>query len=94
MASSSFAGANQPLSSSSSSPSRRFGQFPPAPRGVRVVSVFSEPQPSPTPDNPVTLKPEARSLPPWGLWLLGFTVILGLVFAAIISARFWNQLPI
>jgi hypothetical protein len=94
MASSSFAGTNQPLSSSSSRPARRLGQFPPVPKSVRVVSVFSEPQPSPTLDSPATLKPESHSGLAWALWLLGFTVILSLILAAIFGASFWNQLPI
>jgi len=90
----SYAGANQPLSSSSSSPARRLGQFPPAPKSVRVVSVFSEAQPMRTAERPASAKPQMRSALPWAFWLLGFTVISGLALAAIFGTRFWNQLPI
>lgn len=90
----SYAGANQPLSSSSSSTARRFGQFPPVPRSVRVVSVFSEAQPTCPVEIPANANPEVRSGPPWALRFLGFTVILGLVLAAIFGARFWYQPPI
>jgi hypothetical protein len=90
----SYAGTNQPLSSSSSGPARRLGQFPPVPKSVRVVSVFSEAQPVRAIESPATSKPERCSALPWALWFLGFTVILGLVLTALFGARFLNQLPI
>lgn len=92
MASSSFAGANQPLSSPSSSPSRRLGQFPPVPKSVRVLGVFSHDQPERAPER--LGGPDAqsnRTASRW-LWALGFTVILGLVFAAIFGARLGDYL--
>lgn len=94
MASSSFAGANRqpiPTTSSSSGRARRLSQFPPVPKSVRVVSVFSEPQPSSTPGSPMSPQPEAGPSAAWPLWLLGFIVILGLAAMAFARAQFWNQ---
>lgn len=66
MASSSFAGANhQPVPNSSSGRARRLSPFPPAPKSVRVVSVFSEAQPSVTPDSPASPKPETHQAGSW-----------------------------
>jgi hypothetical protein len=90
----SYAGANKPVSNSRSSSARRLGQFPPVPKSVRVVSVFSEAQPVRPVESPASATPETRSVPPWALWLLGLTVISGLTIAALFGARFWNQLPI
>lgn len=90
----SYAGANRqpiPHANSSSSSARRRGQFPPVPKSVRVVSVFSEAQPSPTPDSPASPQPEAAPSAAWPLWLLGFIVILGLAAMAFARAQFWNQ---
>jgi hypothetical protein len=90
----SYVGANEPLSSSGSKPARQLGQFPPAPKSVRVVSVFGEAQPVRTVESPTTVKPEVRFVRLWALWALAFTVILGLVIAAILGARFGNYPPI
>jgi hypothetical protein len=91
----SYASANQPLSNSSgASTARRSGQFPPVPKSVRVLGVFSQDQPELAPERLGGPNAQAdRGTSIW-LWVLGFMAILGLVFAAIMSARFWNQLPI
>lgn len=95
MASSSFAGANhQPIPSSSSGRARRLSPFPPAPKSVRVVSVFSEAQPSSTPASPISAQPEATQNASWVLWLIAITVLLGLVAIAIARSQVWNQLGI
>ena len=95
MASSSFACANhQPVPSSSSGRARRLSPFPPAPNSVRVVSVFSEAQPSVTPDSPASPKPETHQAGSWPLWLLAITVTLALVAMLLARSRVWNQLGI
>lgn len=89
----SYAGANhQPIPSSNSSRARRRDQFPPAPKSVRVVSVFSEAQPAGTPEAPANATPEATHNVTWVLWLIAITVFLGLVAIAIARAQSWNQL--
>lgn len=91
----SYAGANhQPIPSSNSSRARRRDQFPPAPKSVRVVSVFSEAQPAGTPEAPANAIPEATHNVTWVLWLIAITVFLGLVAIAIARTRIWNQLGI
>lgn len=89
----SYAGANhQPIPSSNSSRARRRDQFPPAPKSVRVVSVFSEDQPAGTPEAPANATPEAAHNVSWVLWLIAITVFLGLVAIAIARTQVWNQL--
>ena len=91
----SYAGANhQPRPNSHSSVHRRLSPFPPAPKSVRVVSVFSESQPSPVPDSAATPKPKARQSVPWQLWLIAITVFLGLVAMVLARSQVWNQLGI
>jgi hypothetical protein len=91
----SYAGANhQPMPNSHSSAPRRLSPFPPAPKSVRVVSVFSESQPSVTPDSPASPKPETRQAGSWPLWLLAITVFLGLVAMVLARSQVWNQLGI
>jgi hypothetical protein len=93
----SYANANHqpiPSSSFSSGRARRLSPFPPAPKSVRVVSVFSEPQPIATPDNPASPKPETHHAGSWPLWLLAITVILALVALAVARSQVWNQLGI
>lgn len=95
MASPSYAGSNHPaMPSSSPGSARQLSPFPPAPKGVRVLSVFSEGQPALAPDSPATASanPRARLVSPRALWLLGLMVISVLVFAAIFRAQLWNQL--
>ena len=92
----SYAGANHPsmpssATSSGSSTTRRLGQFPPVPKSVRVVSVFSEGQQVSAPDSPAGTKPEAKHAPAWAPWLLGIIVILGLIAMAFVRSQFWNQ---
>lgn len=75
-------------------PASRTSPFPPAPKSVRVLRVFSHDQPERAPEHFGGPDAQAsRGTTKW-LWVLGFTAILGLVFAAIIGARVWNQLPI
>ena len=91
----SYAGANhQPIPSSNSSRARRRDQFPPAPKSVRVVSVFSEAQPASTSELPANATPEATHNVSWALWLIAITVFLGLVAIAIARSQVWNQLGI
>ena len=91
----SYAGANhQPIPSSNSSRARRRDQFPPAPKSVRVVSVFSEAQPPGTSEVPANATPEATQSVSWALWLIAITVFLGLVAIAIARTQVWNQLGI
>ena len=78
----------------STKPVSRISPFPPAPKSVRVLSVFSHDQPERAPERlggPHTQV--RRSVSRW-LWALAFTVILGLIIAAILGARLWNYLPI
>jgi hypothetical protein len=82
----SYAGANQPLSSSGSGPARRLGQFPPVPKSVRVLGVFSHDQHERAPERVGGPDAQASRTASRWLWALGFTVILGLVFAAIFGA--------
>jgi hypothetical protein len=73
-------------------PASRKSPFPPAPKSVRVLGVFGHDQPE-----RVTERlggPDAqtsRGTSRW-LWALGFTVILGLISAAIFGARLGNYL--
>ena len=91
----SYAGTNhQPMPSSNSSLTRRRDQFPPAPKSVRVVSVFSEAQPSGTSELPANATPEATHNVSWALWLIALTVFLGLVAIAVARSQGWNQLGI
>ena len=91
----SYAGANhQPMPNSHASAPRRLSPFPPAPKSVRVVSVFSEAQPSATPDSPASPKPKAHQAGSWPLWLLVITVFLGLVVMVLARTQVWNQLGI
>jgi len=91
----SYAGANhQPMPNSHASAPRRLSPFPPAPKSVRVVSVFSEAQPSSTPASPISAQPEATQNASWVLWLIAITVLLGLVAIAVARFRVWNQLGI
>jgi hypothetical protein len=90
-----YAGANhQPIPSSNSSLARRRDQFPPAPKSVRVVSVFSEAQPAGTPEVQASATPEAAHNFSWALWLIAITVFLGLVAIAVARSQGWNQLGI
>ncbi len=91
----SYAGANhQPIPSSNSSRARRRDQFPPAPKSVRVVSVFSEAQPAGTPEVQASASPEAAHNSSWALWLIAIAVFLGLVAIAVARSQGWNQLGI
>jgi hypothetical protein len=75
-------------------PASQISPFPPAPKSVRVLSVFSHDQPERAPER--LGGPHAqvsRSVPRW-LWALAFAVILGLILAAILGARLGNYLPI
>jgi len=97
--SSSFAGANHrpmPISApaSVSGPLRaaRAEAFPPAPKSVRVVSVFDEGLSARVADQKSlgnSIRPSQLS---WGLILAGITAFSGLALAAISAARIWNQL--
>jgi hypothetical protein len=59
-----------------------------------VLSVFSHDRPERVPERLGGPDAQAsRGTSIW-LWALGFTVIIGLIFAAIFGARFWNQLPL
>ena len=89
----SYAGANhQPVPSSNSGLVRRRDQFPPAPKSVRVVSVFGEPQSGPAPDSAATPKPKASNSVPWQLWLIAITVFLGLVAMMLARSKVFHQL--
>lgn len=91
----SYAGANhQPMPNSHASGPRRLSPFPPAPKSVRVVSVFSEPQPGPTLDSAATPKPKASHSVPWQLWLIAITVFLGLVAMMLARSKVFHQLGI
>jgi hypothetical protein len=91
----SYAGANhQPMPNSHASAPRRLSPFPPAPKSVRVVSVFSEAQPIATLDSPASPKPKAHQTGSWPLWLLAITVFLGLVAMVLARSQVWNQLGI
>jgi hypothetical protein len=75
-------------------PASRKSPFPPAPKSVRVLGVFSHDQPEQAPERLGGADAHAsRGASKW-LWALAFTVIIGLISAAIFGARFWNQLPI
>lgn len=88
---SSFASTNaRPVSGVN--PSRHAMPFPPAPKSVRVLSVFDEgtlDSPHMCPD-PTGVAQSRHA--PWALWLLGITVISALILAAVFWERIWNQL--
>ena len=77
---------------SSAKPAFRHSPFPPAPKSVRVVSVFSEGQPEHTPDSRASKSMRSHRGSLWALWLLGITAFLGLVIAALFWAQLWNHL--
>ncbi len=83
---SSFVGTNSRTLTSGTRPSRRASPFPPAPKSVRVLSVFNEGVPEvPLPEHaPPTSQYRQRAS--WALWFLGITVISGLILAAV----FWG----
>jgi hypothetical protein len=88
----SYAGANQPLSSSGSGPARRLGQFPPVPKSVRVLGVFGHDQPEQGPERLGNADAHAsRDTSNW-LWALAFMAIIGLISAAIFGARLGDYL--
>jgi hypothetical protein len=68
-------------------PASRKSPFPPAPKSVRVLGVFSHDQPERAPER--LGGPDAQASRTASRWLLalGLTVILGFVFAAIFGAR-------
>lgn len=73
-------------------PAGRLSPFPPAPKSVRVVSVFSEEQPELDSASRVGDCPRSHRGPLWSLWLLGITALAGLVIAALLRAQLWNHL--
>ncbi|MCE9632120.1 MAG: hypothetical protein K8S94_15570 [Planctomycetia bacterium] len=73
-------------------PVGRLNPFPPAPKSVRVVSVFSEEQHELSPAGRVGECPRSHHGALWSLWLLGITVFAGLVIAALFRAHLWNHL--
>lgn len=73
-------------------PAGRLSPFPPAPKSVRVVSVFSEEQHELSPSSRVSECLRNHRGPLWSLWLLGITVFAGLVIAALFRAHLWNHL--
>lgn len=81
---------HQPISGAK--PAVRLSPFPPAPRSVRVLSVFSECQPERAPDCGSSEALRSRRASLLALWLLGITVISVLVIGALFRAQLWNHL--
>jgi len=77
---------------SSAKPASRKSPFPPAPKSVRVLGVFGHDQPEQVPERLGGADAHAsRGTSKW-LWALAFTVIIGLISAAIFGARLWDYL--
>lgn len=83
---------HQSMPSSHPSPASRLSPFPPAPKNVRIVSVFGEPQRSPTADSRAIPKPTGSHNVSWALWLIAITAFLGLVAIVIACSQGWNHL--
>jgi len=76
----------------SAKPAGRLSPFPPAPKSVRVVSVFSEGQSEHPADSRTSNDLSVRRDSLWALWLLGLAVISGLLIAALFRGQLWNHL--
>lgn len=73
-------------------PASRKSPFPPVPKSVRVLGVFSHDQPERAPERLGGPDAQANCTASRWLWALGFMAILGLVFAAIFGARLGDYL--
>lgn len=72
--------------------SRRVMPFPPAPKSVRVLSVFSEGSPDASQAGNGTTGFGHALATSCAVWILGITLLSGFALVAVFWGKIWNQL--